>query len=218
MIKFLNTDLNAPVSTWEDLFYSRERKPGLSKKAKRLQAVLRRDIEAILQRQTREAGLDRLARKVERIEFAHARLVERWPPYIMVDVGASVLNFRDGEKFVWQQSVGGQALELWLYRYLDMALWTGEFTQLRICRQCSKFFTSYRRDAQACGPECNQEYHNSKGQKSGYFRRNYKQKKRKKLNEARRLLRKKKMTLDEIMEKTRLTKLALIREGILEPR
>jgi hypothetical protein len=62
-----------------------------------------------------------------------------------------------------------------------------EFLMLKKHRQGSTFFAIYRRDAQACSPECNQEYHNAKYQRGGKFMKRYYRRKKEKLRELKKL-------------------------------
>jgi hypothetical protein len=126
-----------------------------------------------------------------------------------------VLDFGD-EKFVVREELYFYGGHQELYWFIRVALKTGEFSAIKKCRQCSKFFASYRRGARACSPKCNSEYHNNEGRRQGYFRTNYLLKKKKKLAEARKAKREKE-SRPEIIRKSGLTELALIRAGILEP-
>jgi hypothetical protein len=94
-------------------------------------------------------------------------------------------------------------------------LQSGAFSQVRICRQCSKFFTSYRRDAQACSPKCNSEYHNEKYQEQGKFMDAYFKRKKKRLNELKNLGGKSRLEIIEQAERVGLTELALIRAKVI---
>ena len=104
-----------------------------------------------------------------------------------------------------------------IYLALDQTLQSGNFSQVRICRQCSKFFTSYRRDAQACSPKCNSEYHNEKYQREGKFMDAYRKRKKKRLREIKKLRDSGESRLEIIEQAKRLglTELALIRKGVL---
>jgi hypothetical protein len=100
-----------------------------------------------------------------------------------------------------------------VYWLLDQALKSGEFSQVRRCRTCSEFFASYRRDAQACSPDCNHEYHNQEYQRKGKFMDSYFKRKNQKLKKAKRL-KKEGKDIEFIIDKTDLTRLALIRHKI----
>jgi hypothetical protein len=104
-----------------------------------------------------------------------------------------------------------------VYWTLDQTLQSGAFSQVRICRQCLKFFTSYRRDAQACSPKCNSEYHNEKYQDQGKFMDAYFKRKKKRLNELKRLRHRGESRLEIIEQAKRvgLTELALIRAKVI---
>jgi hypothetical protein len=102
-----------------------------------------------------------------------------------------------------------------VYWLLDKALRSGEFSQVKRCRQCSKFFASYRRKADACSPQCNRDYQNAEYQAKGKFMKRYRVRRTEALQRAQRL-RDQGKDIEFIMKKTDLTKLALIRGGVYE--
>lgn len=182
--------------------------------AQKFHGKFKSDIETAM-RAPRESGLRRLADQIEKAKLDRVLFIDSFDnPRIPNWLGESVLDFGD-EKFIIKELIGGEGFKKNLYWSLNDALRTGEFAALKKCRwrPCSKFFASYRRGAFACSPECNTKFHNSQGRKTGYFADRYQQEKDRKLEIARKL---KGKPLDVIMKRSRLTKLALIRAGILE--
>jgi hypothetical protein len=57
----------------------------------------------------------------------------------------------------------GRRMAYWL---LDQTLRSGEFSQVRRCRSCPKYFVTTRSDRVSCGPECNVKYQNAQRQSS----------------------------------------------------
>jgi hypothetical protein len=207
VIDFLNRkDFDDPGSPWSYV-------PGakVKKRVKKFQRKVRAEVEAALQA-PRQQGLRSLADEIEKMKLWRVLNID---PLARSDsrLGSYVLDFGD-ERFSVEELIGGDnTLEAAVYHYLDIALRTARFTLLKKCRQCSKFFASYRREVFACSPECNTKYHNAQGKKTGYFTSRYQKEKNRKLAVARKL---KGKPLDVIMKKSGLTKLALIRTGIVE--
>jgi hypothetical protein len=184
----------------------------LRRDAQKFHREFKADIEQAM-RPPRNAGLQKLQDRINKAGLKRELMIDPLDkPTVRGMPGESVLDFRD-EKFIVQEWTGGQGFKKDLYWDLDMALQTGEFTTLKKCRWCSKFFASYRRGVFSCSAKCNTKFHNDQGKKTKYFKKNYRDKKQEKLNIARELRGK---PLDVIMKKSGLTKLALIREGIVE--
>ena len=204
---FLNRQkFDDPDSPWASYVSGgAAKKKRLIQRAEEFQRKVRLEVETALQ-PPREAGLRKLVDEIEKLKLLRIFEISRG--------GNSVLNFGD-EKFAVEELVGSEqsSLEAAIYLMLAVALRTGGFALLKKCRQCSNFFLSYRRKALACSPKCNSEYHNVEGRKKGYFRTKYLEHKNAKEEKARRM-RDDKFSLPEIMRKTGLTKLALIRAGI----
>jgi hypothetical protein len=185
------------------------------------QREFKADIEAAMKR-PRHAGLNKLTERIHKARMEYALWVDSFDnPTLRNWPVESVLDFGD-EKFIVQHHIGGLGLKKDLYYYLYWALWTGEFALLKKCvaplrkgDQCSKFFASRYRNATACSQRCYTRLHNAQNLKDGYFKKNYQAKKKEKLNIARTLA-KQNQSLDVIMEKSGLTKLALIKAGIIE--
>lgn len=179
--------------------------------AQKFQREFKADIEAAMRR-PRHAGLQKLEDRINRaglkrelsIDSFDNPTLRNWPDEMVLDFG--------DEKFRVQELVGGEDFKKDLYCYLDAALRTGEFATLKKCRQCPNFFASYRRGAFACSLKCNTKFHNKQGRKTGYFTDRYQQEKNRKLDVAHNL---KGKPLDFIMKRSGLTKLALIRAGIV---
>jgi len=176
------------------------------------QREFKADIEATMQR-PRSAGLQKLEDRINKAGLKRELMIDSFDnPTLRKWPGETVLDFGD-EKFVVQELFGGKGFKRDLYWYLDAALRTGEFATLKKCRQCLKFFASYRRGAFACSPKCNTKFHNTQGKKTGYFTDHYQREKNRKLKVARSL---KGKPPEVIMKRSGLTKLALIRAGIVE--
>lgn len=167
----------------------------------------------------REYWLRAVGKKILAMNVTHGRRVQRlgdwpylWKPH-RLRLGDEVFIYTTSPAKALLSVSRGERKRRMTYWLLDQTLLPGGgFSQVRRCRQCSKFFTSYRRKAEACSPACNSDYHNTKYQREGKFMRSYYQRKKKKLIEARRLW-KEKTPLDQIMDETGLTRLALIRAG-----
>jgi hypothetical protein len=213
LVAFLNEDLRAAASSRGWLYFYDAKVARKREKAMRLQADLQREVREILNLETRLAALDRLALKIERLGFANGRIADRYPTQANVDPAASVLNFPDGQKIIWQQVVGAGSLDLTLYRALDMALWSGEFAQVRVCRSCGKLFTSYRRGAMACSSRCNTEWHNEEDRRTGDSAKYYRDKVDAAKADALKYA-KQNWSVNRIMTKTGLTRVALRKIGI----
>jgi hypothetical protein len=217
VIDFLNRkDFEGPNSPWAVYISGDERnRSRLKKRIENFQRELRKEVEAALQ-PPRQAGLRKLAEKVEKLQTHRSIVVELLARSSRVPIDFPVLDFGD-EKFIVDELIAarGNTCESAVYSYIDDALRTGRFAWLKKCRQCSKFFASYRRGAFACGPKCNAEFHNAEARSRGYFQTYYQQQKNRRLALARRLARAN-TPVNVIAERTGLTKLALRREGILE--
>jgi hypothetical protein len=184
--------------------------------AQKFHREFKADIEAAM-RLPRNAGLQKLEDRINEAKLERVLMIDPLDKAPIRGMpGELVMDFGD-EKFIFQEHVGGQGFKKVLYWHLYWTLWQGEFVMLKKCRQCSQFFASYRRDAQACSPKCNSEYHNAKYQREDKFMKAYFMRKKNKLKEAEKLRDSGKSRL-EIIKQTRLTELALIRAEILAPR
>lgn len=214
VIDFLNRkDFEEPKSPWAVFISGDERnRSRLKKRIENIQREVRKEVEAALQ-PPRQAGLRKLAEKVEKMQTHRSLVVE--PLARPVPVDFPVLDFGD-EKFLFDELIAHESTcQSAVYSYIYDTLRTGRFAWLKKCRQCSKFFASFRRGAFACGPKCNAEFHNAEARRRGYFKTYYQQQKDRKLALARRLA-EANTPINRITERTGLTKLALRREGILE--
>jgi hypothetical protein len=99
------------------------------------------------------------------------------------------------------------------YFLLDRTLRSGEFSYVRRCRVCGKFFLSFREKAYACDAKCNRVYQNRRYQAEGKFMDSYRKRKENELKKARRLKREGK-GIDYVVEHTDVTRLALIKANI----
>jgi hypothetical protein len=75
------------------------------------------------------------------------------------------------------------------YWLLDQTLKSGDFSQVRRCRSCPKYFATTRIDRVSCGPECNVKYQNQQRQRSDngqldYFTQKRWEQREKKFNRA----------------------------------
>jgi hypothetical protein len=204
LIAFLNSE-----SPWEALAFSRRENKSFHAKTKIFQYKLRHEISDALT-PPRTAALKRLVHELERTDVA---------AWLDFDVAGSndegnLLDFGD-EKLRVFKKWKSKTPEQEIYSYLYLAIESGEFSLIKKCRQCPKFFVSYRHDARACSPKCNRDYHNDERKRSGYFRDKYDATKELKLKKAR-SLKSKKTPRFQIIEKSGLTEKMLIREGILE--
>jgi hypothetical protein len=167
----------------------------------------------------REYWLRAVGKKILEMNVTHGRRVQRlgdwpylWKPH-RLRLGDEVFIYTASPAKALLSVSRGERNRRMAYWLLDQTLLPGGgFSQVRRCRQCSKFFTSYRRKVEACSPGCNSDYHNAEYQRKGKFMLAYFLRKKKKLIEARKLW-KEKTPLDQIMDKTGLTRLALIRAG-----
>lgn len=98
-----------------------------------------------------------------------------------------------------------------LYRILYLAIKSGEISKLRLCEysKCGRFFVGKRRH---CSEGCRIKFYNEDRRET--FKENYKKRKLKRINQARKLY-KKNNPIEEILEQTGLTFKALERAKII---
>jgi hypothetical protein len=189
----------------------------------KFQQGFKADIEAAI-KPPRAAGLQRLEKRINSAGLEYVLMLDPLNKAAIRGMpGELVLDFGD-EKFVFQEHLGGQDFKRDLYWHLYWALRLGQFSTLKKCEaerlggrgeRCPNFFASNYRKARACSQTCYSRLHNAENLKNDYFQKNYLAKKKERLNKAS-SLREKGEALDVIMEETKLTKLALIRAGIID--
>jgi len=160
----------------------------------------------------RKAGLETLVSTLERAAISPSLDLE--PTKGAPGDQRTVLDFGD-EKFAVIRKWKRKTIEEEICTYLYAAIESGQFAFIRKCRQCPRFFASFRHDSKTCSTKCNRDYQNIDRQRTGYFRENYAQRKKLKLKMARALLRKGKARKEIIIE-SGLTEKMLIRAGILK--
>jgi hypothetical protein len=95
-----------------------------------------------------------------------------------------------------------------LYWTISNALENGELAGLRMCPTCKIFFLAADLRRRFCSQRCKDEFFNLEKAKTGYFKANRKERKKQRLNAARKLLDKGESE-DSVMEQLGLTRKAL---------
>lgn len=192
LVMFLNLDLKPPLT---NLFGDVADSLG---KVTTLQAELRDDVEKLLNpppipadarfhrysSTPAEYWLRIVADKIADLDFIPYRQIERWPNPLLKNY-RNPLRIGD-EQFVVLDEPSMDGTRAYAYWYLDKILRSGEFSMLRRCRSCSRYFSAQRAKKQCCRRDCNTAYQNSYRLRSGYFKD---LRKKKKERELKRILR-----------------------------
>lgn len=101
--------------------------------------------------------------------------------------------------------------------YADIAsfLVSGEFSRLRLCPYCQKFFVAKQLRQKFCTHRCKDKFHNKQRLESGYFRENRHKKRKPKLKRACTLLREGK-PMEDVVKETGLSLRILRRAGLVD--
>ena len=192
LVMFLNSDLKPPLT---NLFGDLADSLGT---VKTLQAELRDDVEKLLNpppiptdatfhsysSTAAEYWLRIVADKIAEMDFIPSRHIERWPNPLLKNY-RNPLRIGD-EQFVVLDEPNMDGTRAYAYWYLDRTLRSGDFSMLRRCRSCSRYFFTQRTKKQCCSRYCNTAYQNSYRLNSGYFND---LRKKKKERERKRILR-----------------------------
>jgi hypothetical protein len=101
-----------------------------------------------------------------------------------------------------------------LYWAIISALENGELARLRRCPKCETYFLAEDLKRRFCSQRCKDEFFNLEKAKTGYFKANRKERKKQRLNEARKLLKKGK-SRQFVMEELGITRKALEKAGLI---
>jgi len=119
-----------------------------------------------------------------------------------------ILKIGKTKWIVYRQLFDESSLHKWLYGILISVLEDGYFASLRRCEECQKFFIAEDARKQFCGDNCKTAFHNKRRLAEGYFSDYRIKSSKRKLIQARRLLKSGK-SQNEVIEETGLSRRAV---------
>jgi len=176
LVMFLNDDLKAPLT---NLFGDRA---DSLEKVKALQVELRGDVARLMNPPPRpsdahsyadasspaEYWLGTVVDKINGIHFIPGRFVSRWPDPLLKGYRHNVLRLGREQLVVLNVPIMDGTRD-YCYWYFDEVLKSGEFSTLRRCPSCLKYFVTQRSNKQCCDRDCTTAYQNKRRLRSGYF-------------------------------------------------
>jgi hypothetical protein len=122
----------------------------------------------------------------------------------------------NGVKFFTVEGPRAWSFKEIFYWLLFNTLRSGEFSRLRKCLRCPKFFVAKDLKRKFCSDRCKDEYHGERRKEEGYFTKLWRGKRKTALVKAKVLL-KKGVPLGQVCKKTKLTPGILRRNGLPVP-
>jgi hypothetical protein len=221
LIGFLNLDLDRLSGRlwWEGLPVKES-----EEQFRAAQESLRNDILSIIPPTPAseiEANLRRVVAKIEGMKVVSLLGVWRWESKtkkVISDFSHTGLvslgrPFEiNGVKLFTFESPEAYSFEKIFYWLLFNAFRNGEFSRLRKCLRCPKFFVPKDLKQKFCSNRCKDKHHNERRKKEGYSTKLWQDKRKRALIRAKDLL-KKGVTLGRVCEQTKLTPRILRRNG-----
>ena len=223
LVAFLNQDLDRLSGRlrWEASPISAI--PGAEEEFRAVQERVRNDVLSIIESVSptdTEANLRRVVAKLESMKVVISMGVWRWEsetrrflsdlPHVSLGHPFEI----NGVELFTFEGPTTQSLEEVSYWDLFSALRSGEFSRLRKCLRCSKFFAPKDLKRIFCSDRCKDEYHNEQRQKKGYFTEVWQKRRNRALLKAKRLL-KEGISLKRVCKETKLTPGILRRSGLI---
>jgi len=136
-------------------------------------------------------------------DFSHTGLVSLGRPFQI-----------NGVEFFTFESPAAWSFEEISYWLLFNVLRNGEFSRLRKCPKCPKFFVAKDLKRRFCSDRCKDEHHGERRKEEGYFTKLWRKKRSDALSRAKGLL-KRGEPLEQVCKKTKLTPRILRRNGLI---